>query len=86
MSLMKSVEHTQENTPHNCGEKVREGMASCMINTFSMKGYRIIYFEHRNDVTNILKLCPESTSRRRISEVSCTETVISISFCGYLNL
>ena len=30
-----------------------------------MKGYCIIYFEHKNDVTSIAKLCLENTSRRR---------------------
>ena len=31
-----------------------------------MKSYCIIYFEHRNDVTSIVKLCLENTSRRRL--------------------
>ena len=28
-----------------------------------MKSYCIIYFEHRNDVTSIVKLCLENTSQ-----------------------
>ena len=36
------------------------------INTYSMKSCRIIYFEYRNDVTSIVKLCLENTSRRRV--------------------
>ena len=35
-----------------------------VINTYSMKGYCIIYFEHRNDVTSIVKLCLENTKPR----------------------
>ena len=31
-----------------------------------MKGYCIIYFEDRNDVTSIVKLCLEDTSRKRV--------------------
>ena len=38
-----------------------------LINTYSMESYCIIYFEHRNDVTSIVKLCLENTSRRRVS-------------------
>ena len=34
-----------------------------------MEGYCIIYFEHRNDVTSIVKLCLENTSRRRVFSV-----------------
>ena len=34
-----------------------------------MKSYSIIYFEHRNDVTSIIKLCLENTSRRRVFSV-----------------
>ena len=34
-----------------------------------MKSYCIIYFEHRNDVTSIVKLCLENTSRRRVFSV-----------------
>ena len=40
-----------------------------LFNTYSMKGYCIIYFEHRNDVTSIVKLCLENTSRRRVFSV-----------------
>ena len=40
-----------------------------MFNTYAMKGYCIIYFEHRNDVTSIVKLCLENTSRRRVFSV-----------------
>ena len=36
-------------------------------NTYSMKGSCIIYFEHRNDVISIVKLCLENTSRRQVS-------------------
>ena len=39
------------------------------INTYSMKSYCIIYFEHRNDVTSTVKLCLENTSRRRVFSV-----------------
>ena len=39
------------------------------INTKSMKSYCIIYFEHRNDVTYIIKLCLENKSRRRVFSV-----------------
>ena len=38
-----------------------------IVNTYSMKSYCIIYFEHRNDVTRMVKLCLENTSRRRSS-------------------
>ena len=34
-----------------------------------MKSYCIIYFEHRNDVTSIVKLCLENTSQRRVFSV-----------------
>ena len=34
-----------------------------------MKSYRIIYFEHRNDVTSIVKLCLENTSQRQVFSV-----------------
>ena len=40
-----------------------------LFTTYSMKGYFIIYFEHRNDVTSIVKLCLENTSRRRVFSV-----------------
>ena len=43
------------------------------INAYSMKGYCIIYFEHRNDVTSIVKLCLENTSRRRVFSVICVK-------------
>ena len=33
-----------------------------MFNNYSVKGYGIIYFEHRNDVTSIDKLSVENTS------------------------
>ena len=41
----------------------------CLFNTYSMKSYCIIYFEHRNDVTSIVKLCLENTSQRRVFSV-----------------
>ena len=34
-----------------------------------MKGYCIIYFEHRNDVTSIVKLSLENTSQRQVFSV-----------------
>ena len=37
--------------------------------TYSIKDYCIIYFEHRNDVTSIVKLCLENASRRRVFSV-----------------
>ena len=40
-----------------------------MLNTYSMKSYCIIYFEHRNDVKSIDNLCLEDTSRRRVFSV-----------------
>ena len=40
-----------------------------LFNTYSMKSYCIIYFEHRNDVTSIVKFCLENTSRRRVFSV-----------------
>ena len=34
-----------------------QNISACLINTYSMKGYCLIYFEHRNDVTSIVKFC-----------------------------
>ena len=39
------------------------------LNTYSMKSYCIIYFEHRNNITSIVKLCLDNTSRRRVFSV-----------------
>ena len=43
--------------------------ADYLFTTDSMKGYCITYFEHRNDITSIVKLCLENTSRSRIFSV-----------------
>ena len=40
-----------------------------LFNTYSIKSYCIIYFEHRNDVTSIVKLCLENANRRRVFSV-----------------
>ena len=41
----------------------------CLFNTYSMKSYCIIYFEHGNDVTSIVILCLENTSQTRVFSV-----------------
>ena len=50
-----------------------------LFNTYFMKGYCIIYFEHRNEVTNIVKLCLEITSRRRVFSVKLDYACDAIS-------
>ena len=50
-----------------------------------MKRYCIIYFELRNDVTSIVKLCLENTRQRRVFSVKrdCACDVISILKINY---
>ena len=48
-----------------------------IINTYSMKSYCIIYFEHRNDVTSIVKLCLEIRAEGEYSLWSLTMLVTS---------
>ena len=50
-----------------------------------MKGYCIIYFEHGNDVTSIVKLCLENTNRGRVFSVKldCACDVISMFKINY---
>ena len=38
-----------------------------LFNTYSMKTYVLLHFEHRNDVTIIVKLLYRATSHRRIN-------------------
>ena len=40
-----------------------------LFNTYSIKSCCITYFEHRNDVTSIVKFSLENTSRRRVFSV-----------------
>ena len=55
------------------------------FNTYLMKGYCIIHFEHRNGVISIIKLCLENMSRRRVFSVKldCACNVISVFKINY---
>ena len=51
-----------------------------------MKGYCIIYFEHKNDVTSIVKICLENTGQRRVVSVKLDYAcdVISVFKINYI--
>ena len=41
--------------------------SQAVINTYSMKTYVLLHFEHKNDFTIIVKLLYKATSRRRVA-------------------
>ena len=51
------MEHSENNII------LRSELSPHQTNIYSMKGYYIIYFEHRNYVRSVAKLCLENASR-----------------------
>ena len=55
-------------------------MLHVRINIFSMKCCCIIYFEHRNDVRSMVKICIETTSRDSMQLLTTTTDFVTL-FC-----